>query len=127
MRQHSSTVHPFWQGVRLSVQIIGLYCLVILFAARFSPSSPKSTVWRWMSHLSPPAHSRCPFCGMTRSFQAMSSGNWASARTYNEQGPVTYSIAVCLSLCAMALSCRNAYRWTHLFGLRALCQRRGKT
>ncbi len=103
-------MHSIWQGMRISVQIIGLYCLLILVVSRFSASAPEGKLNLWMSHLAPPPHTRCPFCGMTRSFRAMSRGDVVAARGFNPIGPLVYH--VCLGLCFAGLVplCLESYR-----------------
>ena len=37
-------------------------------------------------------HESCFLCGMTRSFIAMSAGNFAQAKRYNKSGPLLYGL-----------------------------------
>lgn len=52
----------------------------------------------------------CPFCGMTRSFCAMSSGRWEDALKWNRGGPTLYAIFWLWLLSGMGLCVTNLFQ-----------------
>lgn len=54
-------------------------------------------------------HESCFLCGMTRSFIAMSAGNFAQAKRYNKFGPSLYGLFWITSLWGITLSLKSLF------------------
>jgi hypothetical protein len=92
------TLMEWWQSVRYVLLIITI-AIALALAGSFVSYEQVANGHPWLPSRPCPG---CPFCGMTRSFCAMSSGRWQEALTWNRGGPVLY-VAAWLWLSASTL------------------------
>jgi hypothetical protein len=100
----------WWQSVRWVLLVFTLLAGLALLGSFVSYERVMSAGHPWL-----PSH-RCPgclFCGMTRSFCAMSNGRWEQASEWNRGGPALYAffwIWLISVLGYLGLSIRGARR-----------------
>lgn len=93
--------------LRWAGQIVGTwYALLLGVSAMLSPSGLESGQYSfWPLQIVLGADHECFMCGLTRSFAAMSHGQWAVAADYNAAGPALYvSMLVLASWAIVSLS-----------------------
>ena len=78
----------WWEALRWVLFVFTLLVLVALLGSFVSYERVVAEGHPWL----PRAHhcAGCPFCGMTRSFCALSSGRWHEAVRWNRGGPALY-------------------------------------
>ena len=91
----------WWQSVRWVLLVFTVLVTMTLAGSFVSYERVVSSGHPWL----PSFHcSGCLFCGMTRSFCAMSNGYWAQAREWNKGGPALYTFFWIWTLGAFAYS-----------------------
>jgi hypothetical protein len=98
----------WWQSVRWVLLVFTVLVSMTLIGSFVSYERVVSGGHPWL-----PTHhcSGCLFCGMTRSFCAMSNGNWAQAREWNRGGPALYTFFWIWILAGFAYSGLVAHRF----------------
>ncbi|HNJ42731.1 MAG TPA: DUF2752 domain-containing protein, partial [Acidobacteriota bacterium] len=82
------TLKDWWEALRWVLLVFTVVVALTLAGSFVSYETVLSSGHPWL----PRTHcSGCLFCGMTRSFCALSSGHWAEAVRWNRGGPVLYS------------------------------------
>jgi hypothetical protein len=91
----------WWQSVRWVLLVFTVLVIMTLTGSFVSYERVISSGHPWL-----PRHycSGCLFCGMTRSFCAMSNGDWAQARQWNNGGPALYMFFWFWTLAAFSYS-----------------------
>lgn len=86
----------WWQSIRWVLLVLAVL-MAITLAGSFVPYERVVREGHpWLPVRPCPG---CLFCGMTRSFCAMSSGNWKEASEWNRGGPALYLVFwLCLAL-----------------------------
>lgn len=77
----------WWLSIRYVLLILTILIGLALLGSFISYDRVISEGHPWLPTKQCPG---CPFCGMTRSFCAMSSGRWQEAEAWNRGGPVLY-------------------------------------
>lgn len=81
------TVSEWWESLRWVLLIFTILILFTLIGSFYSYERVLAEGHPWLPRK---VCAGCPFCGMTRSFCAMSSGRWTEAAKLNRAGPVLY-------------------------------------
>lgn len=102
------SAREWWEAIRWVVLVFTLLVAITLAGSFVSYETVTSQGHPWL----PKIHcAGCLFCGMTRSFCAMSSGRWHDAWKWNLAGPFLYSFGwVWLGLCIYLLYKSKSYR-----------------
>jgi hypothetical protein len=79
----------WWQSVRWVLIVFTALIALALCGSFVSYQSVLTNGHPWLPRFYCPG---CPFCGMTRSFCAMSSGEWRQAWEWNRGGPALYVV-----------------------------------
>jgi hypothetical protein len=82
-----------------------VYALAIIISFLVQPASLE---YKEISFYPKSAEHQCVFCGMTRSFCAISHGNFNKAVLYNRHGPVVYAffaVLACYAISQLAIIC----------------------
>jgi uncharacterized protein DUF2752 len=95
----------WWQSVRWVLIVFTVLVALALCGSFVSYQAVLTNGHPWLPRHYCPG---CPFCGMTRSFCAMSSGEWQQARQWNRGGPALYIV---FWTWMMAASVFAAYWW----------------
>jgi hypothetical protein len=100
------------RATRIVARIFGLwYAALLAVSFTVTPAELETgqagRLLAWGLHLEP--DHACFMCGLTRSFAAMSHGDWARALEYNAGGPALYVTMLALAVWAM-ISTANAAR-----------------
>jgi len=83
------TAAQWWQSMRWVLVVVAVL-IAITLAGSFVPYEQVVREGHpWLPARQCPG---CLFCGMTRSFCAMSSGHWKEASEWNRGGPVLYLV-----------------------------------
>jgi hypothetical protein len=99
------------RATRIVARVFGLwYAAVLAVSFAVTPAGLESgtsgRVLAWGLHLEP--DHACVMCGLSRSFAAMSHGEWARAMEYNASGPALYVAMLALALWAIVSTARAA-------------------
>ena len=78
----------WWQSLRYVLLIFTIVVGLALLGSFVSYERVIATGHPWLPKKK---CAGCPFCGMTRSFCAMSSGRWREAEAWNRGGPILYA------------------------------------
>lgn len=93
------TLAEWWEAVRWVLLIFTVLIVVTLAGSFVSYERVVESGHPWLPRT---VCAGCPFCGMTRSFCALSSGHWREGVEWNRAGPVLYAAGwLWLMLCAM--------------------------
>lgn len=97
------------RGALIAARVFGLwYGVLLIVSLTLTPADLESgTAGGWIAwglHLSP--DHVCVMCGLTRSFAAMSHGQWLLAADYNAAGPLLYLAMLVLAAWAVTSSVR---------------------
>jgi hypothetical protein len=108
------SAREWWEALRWVLLVFTLLVMLTM-AGSFVPYERVVTQGHpWLPHI----HcSGCPFCGMTRSFCALSSGHWRDAVRWNRGGPFLYAVGWLWLLCSTAFAARS--HWAAIQRLRA--------
>jgi Protein of unknown function (DUF2752) len=91
----------WWQSVRWVLVVFTVLVTMTLIGSFVSYERVISSGHPWLPQHHCPG---CLFCGMTRSFCAMSNGNWTQAREWNKGGPALYTFFWIWTVTAFAYS-----------------------
>ena len=86
----------WWHSIRWVLLVFTVLIALALTGSFVSYQSVVANGHPWLPRHYCPG---CPFCGMTRSFCAMSTGEWRQAWQWNRGGPVLY-VLFCMWLVA---------------------------
>ena len=93
-----------WEALRWVLLVFTLLVLLALAGSFFSYERVVAEGHPWL----PRVHcAGCPFCGMTRSFCALSSGRWPEALRWNRGGPALYAAGWLWLLTAAGVAARS--------------------
>lgn len=82
------SAREWWEALRWVLLVYTLIVLLTMLGSFVSYERVVSEGHPWLPHTICPG---CPFCGMTRSFCALSDGRWQEAVRWNRGGPVLYT------------------------------------
>jgi hypothetical protein len=97
------SVQDWWEALRWVLLVLTLMMALTLIGSFVSYEGVVAHGHPWLPHRVCPG---CPFCGMTRSFCAMSSGHFAQALRWNRAGPGLYLAFWLWTLCASCVGLR---------------------
>lgn len=95
----------WWQSMRWVLFVFTVLVALALTGSFVSYHAVLTNGHPWLPRHYCPG---CPFCGLTRSFCAMSSGEWQEAWQWNKGGPALYMVFWTWMVGASAYA---VYRW----------------
>jgi hypothetical protein len=102
----------WWEAIRWVVFVFSLIVLLMMLGSFVPYENVVQNGHPWIPKFTCPG---CIFCGMTRSFCAMSAGYWSEAFRWNRGGPVLYIIGWSWTIFFLVFSVRqlnNKFRTT---------------
>jgi hypothetical protein len=81
------SAREWWEALRWVLLVYTLIVLLTMLGSFVPYERVVNEGHPWLPHKVCPG---CPFCGMTRSFCALSDGRWQEAVRWNRGGPVLY-------------------------------------
>jgi hypothetical protein len=104
------TAREWW---RSSQPVLLIFTILVGFALLGSFVSYERIVVQGHPWLPARVCPGCSFCGMTRSFCAMSSGRWREALNWNRGGPPLYACFWIWSVCGFTRLLKSTYGTKH--------------